>query len=760
MTSSEQEALFALACPGCGRHYRVPVSCRGRQIACKGCGKALFLEPAPSSEEASASEALLPDPGSEVLAGEDSCLVLGRLALKHRFLDEEQLKKALEIKREEKQQGKRSLLGSVLVRKGFITQKHLDFLLSVQMMMEARGLDRQFGVIAVENGFVESEDVETALKEQERTFKETRSVRLIGEILVEQGKMDPVNRDAVLLRQQRLTSGEETAISGPATTPSTRPPETPTGELSDPLDKLFQVSVTPDGLTASITPHGPVPKSITAKDLKAFLELHGVIHGLLEDETLDALIGEEVHAGHSFVVAQGTPPKPGRDARIIYHFDTDPLKVGTIKEGGNIDFKDKGEIPQVKKGGLLAEYVPPEEGAPGTDVRGNPLPPPKPSNRKLRKGKGTALSEDGLQLMADQSGRPEVSADGKIFVFSEHKIQGDVDLKSGHVDFEGDIYVSGTVQKGFRVRGGSLTANEIAGAEILIRGDVVVTGGIIGADIQLGGNLRARYINKSRIRAFGDVVLEKEAIDSEVETSGEFILKAGPVYSSKIIAKKGIEAAQVGSETSKPCLLIVGTDDRVKNEIQDIQVRIDKTFQERDALQKTIEERSAEKQQISLELGKEVQQLDAYNVRKRKLEEKIGEARKTGDQALEDKIQKAVQALENEIQDGDRALEAFFSKEEAVNQEIEELKQEIGIKEDKIEKLKGEIEHIEEWSKSEKGNSIVVVNGKIYPYTVIKGQHKALTLPQHYNGIRIKEIHYEQPADGKEWKLRLSPLKK
>ncbi|MFO7783724.1 MAG: flagellar assembly protein A [Thermodesulfobacteriota bacterium] len=760
MAQSEQEIQFSVACPGCGRRYQVPVSYRGRQIACKACGKDLFLEPAPSSEKA-------PDVGTpsdrgadEPVSGEDKGLVLGRLALKHRFLDEEQLKEAISIHQEEKHQGKRPPLGSVLVRKGFITQKHLDFLLSVQMMMETRGLDRQFGVIAVENHFVKSEDVEAALKEQEHLFKEKRSVRLIGEILVEQDKMAPGDRDAVLARQHRLDPGGKSEISRPAATPSTRPPEPASSPLSDPLDELFRLNLSSDGLTASITPCDTVLKSITAEDLKAFLERHEVIYGLLPDDVLDALIREEVQTGHSFTVAQGTPPKPGLDARIIYHFDTDPLRVGTIKEGGNIDFKDKGEIPQVQKGDLLAERVPPEEGIPGTDVMGRAVPPPKPRNRKIRKGKGTVLSEDGLQLTADQSGRPEVSAYGKVFVFSEHKIEGDVDLKSGHVDFEGDIYVTGTVQKGFRVRGGSLTANEIAGGKILIRGDVVVSGGIIGADIQIGGNLRARYINNSRIRAFGDVVIEKEAIDSEVETSGAFIINAGPVYSSKIIAKKGIWAAQVGSETSNPCLLIVGTDDRVKNEIQGIQARIDRVVGERDALHKTIDALNRDKKHIDLELGKEVQQLDAFNVRKRQLEEKIGEARRTGDKDLESKIQQAVQALESEIRERDKALEAYFSKEEALTEETGTLKHQIEEKEARIETLKAEIEHIDTWSKSEEAVPMVDVYGKLFPYTVIKGRNTALTFPEGHQNLRIKETHYEDPADGKEWKLRLSPLKK
>ncbi len=756
MSQQEQESRFSVACPECSQQYQVPVSFRGRRISCKGCGKGLLLEPQSPSESGPGLETASSGFVVESVEEESPCLLLGRLALKHRFLDQEQLKEAIAEQQKEKQQGKQSLLGSILVRKGFITQKHLDFLLSIQLMSEVRGLDLRFGVIAVENGFINSEDMDAALKEQVRIFKEKRAVKLVGEILVERGKMEPGSRDAVLKVQNRLFPDKENEVYAPAEPSSIQSPEPP----SDPLDELFRVEFSPDGLTASVATCGPPPETLTAAELKAWLERHEVIYGLLPHEALEALIREDLQAGGSHTVAQGTPPRAGSDARIFYHFDTDPLKVGTIKEGGNIDFRDKGEIPRVNKGDLLVERVPPVEGTPGMDVKGRPVLPPKPRNRRIRRGKGTVLSEDGLQLTADQSGRPEVSADGKVFVFSEYKVRGDVDLKSGHVDFEGDIYVNGTVQKGFRVRGGKLTAKEIVGAEILVRGDVMVTGGIIGADIRIGGNLRAGFMNKSRVRAFGDVVIEKEAIDVDVETSGAFILRAGSVYSSRVIAKKGIVAAQVGSDNSNPCLFVVGTDDRVQNEIKDIQAGIDRTLEEREALFKKIETLDRQKQDTALEFGKHVQQLDSYNVKKRELEKKIGAAQKMGNEALLSKIEQAVHILEKKIQEGDEALESYFSKEESVNEEILARKREIEDKDERIKTLNDEIEHIEAWSKSEEPLPVVNVFGKIYPYTVIKGRDTALTLPECHQGLRIKETHFEDPVDGKEWKFRLSPLKK
>jgi hypothetical protein len=745
MSQLDESSTFTTQCPGCGHAYRIPEDGRGKQLACKDCGRAFLLTPRSLSRSGAAAPSP-PEDSAVTVTADEACLVLGKLAVKHRFLSEEKLREALALYREERQQGRAPMLGSLLVRRGMISQKQLDFLLSVQQIVEARRLDRQFGEISIRNGFARKEDVEAALREQERIFKADRSVRLIGEILVDQGKMDPGHRDAVLKRQQRMVQAEQAE------------PEGETGRTG-PCDELFEVELSSDGLSASITPSRPVPDSVSAADLKAFLESRGVVHGLLSEPELEAFLREGARSGHAFIAARGTPPGPGRVGEIRYHFDTDPLKVGTLKEGGRIDFKDRGEIPQVAQGDLLAERLPPEEGTPGTDVSGRPLAPPKPRAPKLRKGRGTALSQDGNRLFAEIPGRPEISADGKVFVFPEHKIPGDVDLKCGHVEFEGDIQVAGTVQKGFRVRGGSLTANEIMGADIEVRGDVVVTGGIIGASIRVGGNLRARYLHKSRIRAFGDVVLEKEAIDAEVETSGAFIVKSGPVFSSRVIAKKGVEAAQVGSETSNPCLLIVGTDDRVKNEIQEIQDRIDRLQEERTGLLEEMSGLDQQKQQIALELGKVAQQQDAATVKKRQIDDRLDAAEKGGDATLLEKIRLAAATLESEMRKREETLEAFFARDDALDEEIASRKKEVERLDGEAESLAGEIEHLSEWAGSEASVPVVKVVGPLFPYTVIKGRNATLTLPDVHKKVQIKETHYSEPGDGKEWRLRISPLK-
>jgi uncharacterized protein len=236
-------------------------------------------------------------------------------------------------------------------------------------------------------------------------------------------------------------------------------------------------------------------------------------------------------------IAKEIAPVLPRDASITYYFDTDPLKVGTLKEGGAIDFKSKGRYSLVTEKSVLAEKTPAVAGVPGKDIKGEAIPVPEPRDVTLQVGKGAGLSSDKLKIIALCDGIPEISATGKVCVSPELEITGDIGLETGHTDFEGKINVAGTIQNGYRVRGNSLRAGEIRRAEVIMTGDIVVNGGVIGATIKTDGNVQARYIHDAAIEALGDVVVEKEIIDSRIQIGGACILNSGHILSSSIAAK-------------------------------------------------------------------------------------------------------------------------------------------------------------------------------------------------------------------------------
>lgn len=746
-------------CPSCQCRYRAPAVSLGRKLSCKQCGAAFRIEF--QNEDHQKKRSLTPSierKAIDNISQKDSYLVIGKLAVKNSFIDESQLREALSIQNQERLAGKKSLLGTILVAQGMISSSQLDYLLSIQKIFETRKLDRRFGTIAVKNEFATREEIDRALQEQKRVFKETRHVKFIGDILVESKVLSADQRDAILIRQQRF---EETV--------STEQKEfkAPEPQKQIKIDAKFDLTVTEDRLNASISikKEGDVP--ITVEHIKEFLDIEGIKFGVTSDSQIAEYLNNKDGQNHPLKIAEGKPPEPGKDACIKYYFDVDPLKVGAVKTGGAIDFKDRGDIPQVKEGDLLVEKMPVVEGLPGEDIYGCSIPAPKPGDKTLRKGKGTSISEDRLKIFAKIEGMPEMSALGKVYVSPKLEISGDVGLKTGHVEFDGKIHVTGSIQNGFRVKGNSLTAKEILKAEIDIDGDIVVSGGIIGASIRTGGNIRAVYVRESDIVALGDVIVEKEIIDSKIDTSGECVVNKGAILSSMVSAKMGINAIQIGSEISRACNLKVGFDEKIKKEIDEIKEAIPLKREEQKEYRQRLKELEDKPAKIEKEIADMAQLQDRAVVKKRNLLEEIEQLKSTGKSAQLLAVEAELKALESKIKKEEQKLERLFDKQDQITDEVSGLNQKIEDSKTQIQELREKIVEIMEWSSARKGTPKVRVQDVIFADTRINGIYSSLVLNQNQKSVLIKEDVVKSSDDTSKWtsnqekygsKIRIRPL--
>ncbi len=731
----------------------------GRKVSCKGCGTSFKIEFELQNGQNEGSQAsMLKEAEVDTISQDDAYLVFGKLAVKYKFVVEEQIQEALSIQKQERLDGKKALLGEILVAQGMMSQIQLDFLLSIQKVIETRKMDRKFGMIAVKNGFATPEDIERALIEQKKSYENTKTVKLLGDILVELKLMTKDQCDAILIKQERFEK-----IDAPE-------PETP--EIPEPPrpsinDTHFDLTDSEDKLNAffSIKKEGDV--SFTLQDIKDYLQGKGIKYGIVDDVQISDYLENKEKWDTPLTIAEGKPPDNGKDASIKYYFDTDPLKIGTIKDGGAIDFKDRGDIPQVKKGDLLAEKIPTVEGTAGNDVYGRYLAVSKPKDKILRKGKGTSISEDKLKIYAETDGIPEISAVGKVYVSPRLEISGGVGLKTGHVDFEGKIDVIGTIQSGYRVKGNSLKANEILKAEIETTGDISVSGGIIGAKIKGGGSISAMYIHESDIEMLGDVFVMKEIIDSKINASGTCIAKGGPILSSKVSAKKGIQAIQIGSEISKPCHLSVGFDEKVKAEIAETREIIPLKKQEQTEYTRRIKEIENEPGIIEKVIADMAQVQDRAVVKQRELLEEIEKIKETGDKAQLEGAEAKRSELDLEIKNREKKLESLFNKQDQITTEISDLNQKIEDSKGEIQDLREKISEIVEWSTAEKGIPEIVVHDVIYADTTINGIYSSLRVDQNLKSVIVKEDIPIDADDRSEWdldrdkygsKIRIKPL--
>jgi uncharacterized protein (DUF342 family) len=767
----DTETKIMAACPNCHSEYRLPASFEGKPVSCKKCGTKFKISvlsadqqkpPPPDTAEQAAIEEISPD---------ESFLILGKLVLQHGFITKEQLKEVLLFQKQEKESGRPLLLGQILLSKKMISQNQLEFILSVQKLQETRTLDIKFGQLAVVNGFVTREDMNRGLEEQKRIFSENKAIALLGDILINLGTMTEDQRNAILATQKRFQqlppdTGEETEAyeSGEE---EERPPEE--GEETEQVEPTIEEKAEEYGIDITISEDRfeallALKKrddlnKIPIEDIKKLLEAKRVTFGIVDDNVIIEYLQAKPIPGTPLKIAQGQAAKPGQDARINYAFDTDPLKIGVIKKGGTIDFKSRGEIPQVRPGDLIAEKIPALPGTPGTDVYGHTTPAPKSADVLLRCGSGAKKDEDGLKAFAEQGGQPQVSVDGVLSIVSEHYIRGDVGLETGHIEFDGHINVSGSVQDGFRVKGGKLSAKEILKAEIDLTGDIDLTGGILGAHIKTGGSIKAKYINGSIIEAWGDVVVEKEVYDSTIEACGKFVIDRGKVLSSRITAKKGIEVADIGSDFSNPCTLMVGVDVIVPREVKKIKKEIGKMEKRREELESLIEEVQEKSSRLTEEMVEFAQVQDQSGVQKRSLEEKIEELRKTDREEQLNKAEKFIEGLDNKIKKAKEIVEKLTSRQDQITEEVEGHLNEIDGTEKKIEEKNAEIQRLIEWSDSEKAVATVKASGNIFPGTIVRGAHTSLTLKEKNQYVLLSENKNTDPESKVEWEISISTYK-
>jgi uncharacterized protein (DUF342 family) len=290
---------------------------------------------------------------------------------------------------------------------------------------------------------------------------------------------------------------------------------------------------------------------------------------------IEGFIRSSGYKTKSFKVAQGISSIQGEDARVEFFFNTDYLKAGGLTEDGTIDFKDRGEIPHVEKGTVLAEKIPMKASRQGHNIYGDQIDTVPAKDAFIKYGTGVKVSEDGFKLLASVSGFPKFSLSGRTSVYEEYITQGDVDYETDHIDYDGNVNVKGRVKSGFKVKGNDIKIVELDGGIITAEGNVRIAGGINEGKIYSKGNVYAKFIHNAKVACMGDVIITKEIVDSVIECSGRCIVENGKIMTSQITSKLGVKAGNIGTEKVEPCIIKVGHDVFVKKELKTIKDKVD-----------------------------------------------------------------------------------------------------------------------------------------------------------------------------------------
>jgi uncharacterized protein (DUF342 family) len=520
--------------------------------------------------------------------------------------------------------------------------------------------------------------------------------------------------------------------------------------------KGYEFRVNKNKTEGFICPTSEETQPLSLKDITEIIHITGIQYGLKKTEQLKEELLKNPNPKESWTIARGDLPKPRSKATIVYYFNTDPMKIGTLKKTGYMDYKDRGRIPQVKQGTLVAEKILGEEGQPGTDIFGQPVPPPRIQDLRLRYGKGVKLSNDGMRAIARTDGRPVISSNGQVHVFEELHIEGDIGIRTGHVDFDGRIEVEGIVNEGYRVKGGSLCTQEIRMAQVDIVGDVIVLGGINGARMKVGGNLRARYIHQSTIQVKGDVIVDRDLSNSTITSGGTVIVDNGKILTSTISARHGIKAVDIGSKMSPTCTLTVGLNQEIQDIIEETKAEIKAQETRQKELDKKIEGLRHEIKESDQSLTSALNVYASIHQKRTTLVERV----ESSPPRLRSKLYKLnaqIAALKKTL-DRSKATIAKLKDDQTVYiDRMESHLDEMSAIGESVSILKDKIRETEEFSQIKEGEfartPVVQALGIIHSGTKIQGPHASFEISGDYQRVKIMETRTDEKKDDARWQM-------
>jgi uncharacterized protein (DUF342 family) len=166
------------------------------------------------------------------------------------------------------------------------------------------------------------------------------------------------------------------------------------------VDDPLQVSE--DKLSAYLTVHPPSEsgRMLTMELVEELFAHQGIVHGI-QWKTIEQVLNDVASANepvYNAVIAKGTVAERGEDARIELKFQSEQIAGAIDERLGDIDYKERGTIQNVKAGDLLAVKVPPAPGKEGVDVFGDIITAEPGMDKDLLPANNVAISDDTLSL--------------------------------------------------------------------------------------------------------------------------------------------------------------------------------------------------------------------------------------------------------------------------------------------------------------------------------------------------------------------------
>ncbi|WP_408956181.1 DUF342 domain-containing protein [Natroniella sp. ANB-PHB2] len=339
-------------------------------------------------------------------------------------------------------------------------------------------------------------------------------------------------------------------------------------------DAKVEIELTPDLMKAILNYYPPLGGEVLSiTDILQKLEEKSVVAGIQKEKLREVFDPEE--RLEDFVIAVGKGPIPGEDGVIEFKFNLDQKKNKVVElNDGSVDFYNLNRIINVKQGEVIANKIPAVEGEPGRKVTGEKIPPAPVEKVELPQGENVEVSQDGLTLTAEIDGQV-IEKNGTINILKVYTVEGDVDLTTGNINFNGNVVINGNVRDNMEVKAeGNIQVNgSVYSAKLEAEGQIIVQQGFIGRNkglLKAEGDILVEFIENGIIEGGGNLAVKNAIMHSQIDVEEKIVVieKKGLIVGGEVRAAQEIKANIIGSDLDTSTKIRVGVNPELRDEFK------------------------------------------------------------------------------------------------------------------------------------------------------------------------------------------------
>ncbi|TQR45820.1 DUF342 domain-containing protein [Paenibacillus popilliae] len=349
------------------------------------------------------------------------------------------------------------------------------------------------------------------------------------------------------------------------------------------LEEYLEVTVSEDKLQAHLHFKKAVEGlTCTIEELDELLRSYGIRYGVQSQVLKDIAANPNNFARGATMVAHGKAPVHGVDGRIELLLPQNGKESKPAeREDGTVNFREVKQLDNVKKGQMIAKRIPSQEGIPGMSVLGEEMKAIIGREARFKQGKNVVLDEAENALYSAIDGLISRIEPERISVFPVYEVNGDVDYRTGNIDFVGTIVIRGNVLTGFTVKasGDIRVYGGVEGATLTAEGCIEVSGGIIAGNkgmVKAGTHVKCSFIQEATVVAGTEVNVSQSIMHSNIRAGKRVVCQGtkGLIVGGIVQAGERVIARTIGNTMSTATVIEVGVLPDLRNELTDLRTKL------------------------------------------------------------------------------------------------------------------------------------------------------------------------------------------